>query len=416
MADELKNGIDALVGEATKTETQKVENPTPTPQPKKEKSPLDYEGVKATPYGFIYNVGKSHSITDVNEQDAKLFNKKIDPNAKKRYSYQLPSGDEVYADSFEEAYNKVMELENPKPKLPSYTNHPKYNKNFDIEKYGKYFLDDGTLNPKLEDEYFKTLANEKNNPNGEWLSGPNSNDMATVGGTRNLDGTLKRDKELNDMIKALDYARSPDEKYDIEQGIIQREEELKRGPSYKTIVPAEDLDDARYYPTESTMDKNNRWVGRYHSIYDAFDGTDKDDFRGDKFKPVGDYNGISIYQLPDGYFSTNPRITDMSFKSKEALQNYLDKKNPEEHKYGVYFENGNERVYKDKDSNGKEYDIAAPDAYKKARTYMGKQNASDEYRQNIESKREKLIERVPTVANKLTRSELDLLVEALLKE
>lgn len=37
-----------------------------------------------------------------------------------------------------------------------------------------------------------------------------------------------RDKELNDMIGALDKARSPEEKHELEEGIIQRENELKR--------------------------------------------------------------------------------------------------------------------------------------------------------------------------------------------
>lgn len=125
----------------------------------------------------------------------------------------------------------------------------------------------------------------------------------------------------------------------------------------------EDYEDARFYPTESTMDGTN-YVGRYHSIYDAFG---KDD---SKFKGVEALkDGTSVYQLPDGYFSGNPRINSMSFKTREAFEDYHNRKNPDEHKYGVYFNPGSdiEQMYRGRDNSGKEYDMEAPDAYKSAR-------------------------------------------------
>lgn len=65
--------------------------------PKVEKKPEDYEGVKTTPYGFIYNVN-GKSITDLKEQSKKL-------GLGNASGYSLTSGgDESYYKTFEEAY------------------------------------------------------------------------------------------------------------------------------------------------------------------------------------------------------------------------------------------------------------------------------------------------------------------------
>lgn len=163
-------------------------------------------------------------------------------------------------------------------------------------------------------------------------------------------------------------ANDNNSKYDILKN------EYGVNPTTKTSkYKAEDFEDARFYPSEKTMDENNRWIGRYHSIHDAFDGTYEDDFSGGKFKGVGSSKkGSSIYELPDGYFSGNPRINSMSFKTKEAASDYLDRVNPEEHKYGAYYDadTGVERTYRGKDADGKEYDMEGPDAYKAARSKL----------------------------------------------
>lgn len=142
---------------------------------------------------------------------------------------------------------------------------------------------------------------------------------------------------------------------------------------YQSKYKSEDYEDARYYPVteEDRKAAGPKYLGRYHSIYDAAGLDDKDPAawkkERDMFKYVGDSNtGASIVQGPDGYFSGNPRINSMSFKTMEQARDYLDRKNPEEHKYGVYFKPGDEReyVYRDKDDK---YDLDAPDAYRIAR-------------------------------------------------
>ena len=65
--------------------------------PKVEKKPEDYEGVKTTPYGFIYNVN-GKSITDLKEQS-----KKLGLGNASGYSLTV-GGDESYYKTFEEAY------------------------------------------------------------------------------------------------------------------------------------------------------------------------------------------------------------------------------------------------------------------------------------------------------------------------
>lgn len=61
-----------------------------------------YPDVEKTPYGFIYNVN-GESITDLKEQD-RSFGKNVDDN--KNYGFTVTKdGDEVYYETFEDAYN-----------------------------------------------------------------------------------------------------------------------------------------------------------------------------------------------------------------------------------------------------------------------------------------------------------------------
>lgn len=61
-----------------------------------------YPDVEKTPYGFIYNVN-GESITDLKEQDRK-FGRNVDDN--KNYGFTVTKdGDEVYYETFEDAYN-----------------------------------------------------------------------------------------------------------------------------------------------------------------------------------------------------------------------------------------------------------------------------------------------------------------------
>lgn len=119
---------------------------------------------------------------------------------------------------------------------------------------------------------------------------------------------------------------------------------------YKPIYDYEDFGDARYY-------KNNSGSGReYHDIASAHGISDEESYRKDfknRFKYVGQTkDGVDIYQGPDGYFSTNPLITSMSFKTKEALQDYEDKRTTD-YAYGGY--------------NKDNPNISAPEAYTAAR-------------------------------------------------
>lgn len=59
-----------------------------------------YPDVQTTPYGFIYNVG-NQSITDLSEQDARLFRK---PATKSKGFSLTVDGDEVFYPDFESAY------------------------------------------------------------------------------------------------------------------------------------------------------------------------------------------------------------------------------------------------------------------------------------------------------------------------
>lgn len=59
-----------------------------------------YPDVEDTPYGFIFNVG-GNSITDLAEQEAKLF--KTPATKNKGFTVTI-GGDEVYYDTFDEAY------------------------------------------------------------------------------------------------------------------------------------------------------------------------------------------------------------------------------------------------------------------------------------------------------------------------
>lgn len=144
-------------------------------------------------------------------------------------------------------------------------------------------------------------------------------------------------------------------------------------PPYKAKYANEDFEDARFYPVTDEDRKNAgpRYKGRYHSIADAHGLTDNDTWDNEHrmFKYAGDSKtGASIVQGPDGYYSGNPRINSMSFKTFEQARDYLDGKNPEDHKYGTYYEGDVQKTYRGKDDNGKEYDLEAPDVYKAART------------------------------------------------
>lgn len=181
----------------------------------------------------------------------------------------------------------------------------------------------------------------------------------------NIDG-----KELVEHVKEKFGDINPEDEQKIKElankkGFDEEPEELN---TYKAQFEPEDFGDARFYPTKSNMD-GNRWVGRYRGIGEAH-GLDRyNDYKSfnEKFKHVEDYNNTSIYQLPDGYYSINPNITSMSFKTVYALKDYLDKKNPEEHKYGIYWDGDIQRAYRGKGDDGQEYDMEGPDAYKAAR-------------------------------------------------
>lgn len=105
---------------------------------------------------------------------------------------------------------------------------------------------------------------------------------------------------------------APKEAADAINGVEQKSESGRKA-KYKS----EDSGDTRYYPTESNIE-GSRWTGKRHSISDAFDEDNN------SFKQIGSYKNTDIYQLPDGYFSINPRISDVSFKTKDALENYID--------------------------------------------------------------------------------------------
>jgi hypothetical protein len=192
---------------------------------------------------------------------------------------------------------------------------------------------------------------------------------------------------------------------------------------YKSKYKSEDYEDARYYPVSDEDKKaaGPRYLGRYHSIFDAAGLNDNEPGswkkERDMFKYVGDSDtGASIVQGPDGYFSGNPRINTMSFKTFEQAKNYLDRKNPEEHKYGVYFKPGDAREYVYRDSEDK-YDLEAPDAYKNAREtakqkQTEKENASNQLfkiRENMDPNDKKIAEYM----NNLNEDQLYWLYDAL---
>ena len=78
------------------------------------KKPTDYKGVETTPYGHVYNFNGG-SITDLGEERRKMNPKGFDANKKYGFSY-TKGGDEVIADTFEEAYKGLGGvLEEPKP-------------------------------------------------------------------------------------------------------------------------------------------------------------------------------------------------------------------------------------------------------------------------------------------------------------
>lgn len=113
------------------------------------------------------------------------------------------------------------------------------------------------------------------------------------------------------------------------EGLIKETNEEK---SESTFNP-KDYGNVRVYPNETgnNMDKNNKWIGEHYSVSNAH----KIDDEYLKNHLVGKTkNGADIYQLPDGYFSGNPRITQYSFKTIDDLnaheKEYSDfHKNPE---------------------------------------------------------------------------------------
>lgn len=151
----------------------------------------------------------------------------------------------------------------------------------------------------------------------------------------------------------------------------KKEEEKEAAKAgYKPKKAFEDFEGARFYPVsdEDRKAAGPRWLGRYHSIDEAHGGDGRGWLNRDMYKHVGkSKNGSDIVQGPDGYYSGNPLTNSMSFKTLDAARDYLDQKNPDEHKYGVYFEGDMQRTYRGKDESGKEYDMEAPDAYKLSR-------------------------------------------------
>lgn len=65
-----------------------------------------YADVQKTPYGFIYNVG-NQSITDLTEQDSKLFGK---PAVKNKGFSLTVDGDEAFYPDFDSAYKAAKGL------------------------------------------------------------------------------------------------------------------------------------------------------------------------------------------------------------------------------------------------------------------------------------------------------------------
>lgn len=84
----------------------------------------------------------------------------------------------------------------------------------------------------------------------------------------------------------------------------------------------------RYFATPSRMDKNNKWIGDYYDLHTAY-GYPKDEGATHRtYKFVGKTkDGADIIELPDGYYSTNPRITGLAAKSIDDLQKYQDWEN-----------------------------------------------------------------------------------------
>lgn len=137
----------------------------------------------------------------------------------------------------------------------------------------------------------------------------------------------------------------------------QMKETKNESAPYKPVHEYEDFEDARYYPTKSNTDENGKWIGKHYSVAEAHGLTDANDTPEEfnkRFKHVGNTkDGADIFQGPDGYFSGNPRINSMAFKTKEALQEYM------ENMYGKYAYAG----YGDSDPRS-----TGPEAYKKARS------------------------------------------------
>ena len=140
-------------------------------------------------------------------------------------------------------------------------------------------------------------------------------------------------------------------------------------PEYKPAHEPKDYGNARFYPTKSSME-GNRYVGKYHSIADAHGFNDRDplhaykSYEMDKFGPFTHVGSLkdghtSVYQGPDGYYSTNPLITSMSFKTIDDLQDYA---NDPEKKYKMYGDGF--------------YGIEGPDAYMYAKEGMPSEYAS----------------------------------------
>jgi len=271
---------------------------------------------------------------------------------------------------------------------------------FDMDEAKKRLLDEGfdedEINEFIEDNYDPweyediEIEDDDGEPDSLYEKEVKGQDTTIESDETKNAPTEYQKKFMNKIKNRVRNGESPDEIRDSiynaeKRGSITREQasELdefieeydpdEEFPEYKSKYKSEDYDDARFYPVSDEDKKaaGPKYLGRYHSIYDAAGLNDKDpgSWKKEKemFKYVGDSNtGASIVQGPDGYFSGNPRINTMSFKTLEQAKDYLDKKNPEEHKYGVYFKPGDEREYIYRDAEDK-YELEAPDAYRNAR-------------------------------------------------
>lgn len=103
------------------------------PAATKPKAFTDYKGVEKTPYGHVYNFNGG-SITDLGAERTSM---KMPVEKGKNYGFTYTKGgDEIYADTFEDAYKALGGKigESPKPKMPAVAKaKPKPNSNIDLD-------------------------------------------------------------------------------------------------------------------------------------------------------------------------------------------------------------------------------------------------------------------------------------------